>query len=226
MIGEATKKKTRAHTHNQTKPYTTKHCVFTVCHNGQAAMIVDTLTNKEYIKTVPFHLPPPPTPPPTTTMTNFKRWFWFLSSHARNKRTEAHGKNGFGHKAIEESLLRARFTNVMMAQLCTFLNFECRKLAHTTCQLKEMLATCVLVCVCVATTVVAAVTAAFTDTALQHWVIFVCVCVCWWLQVEWTRIERQQKWNKEKNIASGLVISLDHINCKNKGKIDRRQPSI
>lgn len=96
----------------------------------------------------------------TTTMTNFKRWFWFLSSHARNKSAKAHSRNGFGHQPIEESFLPSRFTNVMMAQLCTFLNFECRKLAHTTCQLKEMLA-----CRYAAAEVVAAVADAATDTA-------------------------------------------------------------
>lgn len=49
----------------------------------------------------------------------------------------------------------------MMAQLCTFLNFECRKLAHTTCQLKEMLA-----CrYAAAAAAMAAVADAATDTA-------------------------------------------------------------
>lgn len=46
----------------------------------------------------------------------------------------------------------------MMAQLCTFLNFECRKLAHTTCQLEEELHACV----CAVVTAAAA-----TDTVVN-----------------------------------------------------------
>lgn len=71
----------------------------------------------------------------------------------QNKRSKAHSKNGLGHKAIEESLLPSRFTNVLIAQLYTFLNFECTecgKLAPTTCQLKKMLTPLrVFACVCV-----------------------------------------------------------------------------